>query len=231
MECPICNKELKFLNTPVFGVGKLHNGISLCNKCYNEIIFLDHKIKINTLSVEDVKKLIGNKIEIENNLNNKLKEINGSEIINNKIIKEFSNKINVNENIISFIEGIVVSKLTPCSILVTNEKILYGIDDVMNVGISEINIKNITSINTNKNLLTLDIFIETINTKFPISVNLKKGPEFLEKLNTQIDKIKGDNQINNEDSILLIENLFKLKEKGILTEEEFQKKKKQILGI
>jgi hypothetical protein len=29
----------------------------------------------------------------------------------------------------------------------------------------------------------------------------------------------------------LIENLFKLKEKGILTEEEFQKKKKQILGI
>jgi hypothetical protein len=55
----------------------------------------------------------------------------------------------------------------------------------MNIGISEILYHNIVSINSNKNILTYDIFIETINSKFPISVSLKKGSEFIEIINKE----------------------------------------------
>jgi hypothetical protein len=229
MNCPVCKKELKFLTTPVFGVGKISNGISLCSNCYNEVIKIDHKIKIKSLSEDEVIELIGKKIEGDTSLSNKLKKIIGTEIINKKIVKEFSTRIKIDERIIGFVEGIVISKITPCSILITNKSIYYGIDDVMNIGISEILYHNIVSINSNKNILTYDIFIETINSKFPISVSLKKGSEFIEIINKEVDKNKNTNK--NEDPYKSIENLFELKEKGIITEEEFEIKKKQILGI
>jgi hypothetical protein len=88
---------------------------------------------------------------------------------------------------------------------------------------------NIITINSNKNPLTYDIFIETINSKFPISISLKKGPEFIELINKEVDKIKTTTK--NEDPYKSIESLFELMGKGIITKEEFETKKKQILGL
>lgn len=229
MNCPVCKKELKFLNTPVFGVGKISSGISLCSDCYNDIIKINHKIKIKSLTKEEVLNLIGKKHKGNLDLSNKLRHVIGTEILNKKIVNEFSTKIRIDQNIIGYIEGVVISKITPCSILMTDKYLYYGIDDVLNIGITEILYQNIVSINTNKNILTYDIFIETLNLKYPISVSLKKGPEFLFLLNKEVEKSKKISK--NEDPYKSIESLFELKQKGMITEEEFETKKKQILGL
>ena len=36
-QCVICQKELKFINRPTFGMGKLSDGGEVCFTCYQEI--------------------------------------------------------------------------------------------------------------------------------------------------------------------------------------------------
>ena len=42
--CILCSKELKFMNTPTFGAGKLNDGGTVCTDCYKKINKVNPKV-------------------------------------------------------------------------------------------------------------------------------------------------------------------------------------------
>ena len=75
--CILCSKELKFMNTPTFGAGKLNDGGTVCTDCYKKINKVNPKVafKLKNYTVFQVQEILQDKIEEDNSKNAKLNEI------------------------------------------------------------------------------------------------------------------------------------------------------------
>lgn len=128
----------------------------------------------------------------------------------------------------------------------TNKRIV-ALDKGMVYGMQqkEIPLDKVSSVGFKKKLMFAEVEVITSSTKINISNIFKDQVEyFVKEINSAIDNLKnsGKNQVFNQPApksdkedlnevIQLLEKLAGLKEKGIITEEEFQAKKKQVLGI
>lgn len=236
MNCPICNVELRFGNTPVFGAGKLSEGYSICSDCYKRVIKIDHTIKLKKTTAEELRELFTNNVDKTASLFEKLKKIGieRDNVVQKKIIQKISDRIHDSESVLAYIEGIVWSKKLPCCLLLTDKRLYYSVDDVLNSSHFDIMLNKINSVSHNNGLLTCDLSIETSMTVYRVSTSLSRGPKFIDILRLQIEKENNmANGIpnNSNDYTEQIEKLFALKEKGIITESEFEKKKKELLGL
>lgn len=75
--CILCSTELKFMNTPTFGSGKLSDGGVVCSSCFKKINNVNPSIafKLKNHSLSDIKNLLEAK-QNDNDLKNaRLNEI------------------------------------------------------------------------------------------------------------------------------------------------------------
>ena len=121
-------------------------------------------------------------------------------------------------------------------ITLTNQRVIF-LDKGMLFGVKQVdvNLRNIVSVGGKTGLLLGEIIISTSGQNYTIK-NVMKGAviPFTNLINAtrnkKEDESKNSSPSNDSDIISQIERIAALKEKGILSEEEFQQQKQRILN-
>lgn len=244
--CVLCSKELKFMNTPTFGAGKLNDGGVVCTDCYKKINNVNPKIafKLKNYTLFQIQEVLQEKLNEENSKNSKLNEIkeqiknlnlsNTSQFLGRKEINELPQILAVNENINNIVQG---TYNNGSGILVSTNRRLIFIDKGLLYGlkVEDFPHDKISSIQYETGLLLAKIKIHTSgNIALIDNVEKSSARQFSEFVRDYISQPKQQEQVvvqtSSEPSILdQLEKLGKLKEMGILTDEEFNDQKKKLL--
>ena len=242
--CAVCSTELKFMNTPTFGSGKLNDGSILCTNCFKKVNKIDAKIafKLKNYSLNEINELFGNKVisdvqsnsrldEIRNQISN-LKISGAANFLGKREINELPNILAPNENIDNLAQGTYNNGQ---GILVSTNKRLIFIDKGMIYGlkVEDFPLEKISSIQYETGLLLGSVKIFTTSNIAKIdNVEKTSARSFAEFVRSKLSEPKQEPiaSTSSEPTILdQIEKLAKLKENGILTEEEFAEQKKKLL--
>lgn len=126
------------------------------------------------------------------------------------------------------------NKITGVIVLTTTR--LYFVNQVLGAGQSkQLSLKDITSMNDKSNLFGLMVLrITGITETFEIDMNRTLYEDFMSSLNRTINSVKlinADSQKGSTNQYDDLEKLAELRDKGIITQEEFSEKKRQILGL
>ncbi len=241
--CILCSTELKFINTPTFGSGKLNDGSIVCTSCFKKINNADPKMafKLKNHSLNDIKNLFDEKATKNEQALSRLEEIkiqirqlnltNSASFLGRKEINELPNILAQSEIIDNIVQGtynnghgILIS--TNRRLVFIDKGILYGLK------VEDFPLDKISSIQYETGLLLGGIKIYTSGNTAKID-NIEKlsARTFSEFVRDKLSK--SNNSVNNvasEVNILdQLEKLAKLKESGILSEDEFNEQKKKFL--
>lgn len=241
-KCVLCSAELKLMNTPVFGAGKLIDDGEVCLHCFQKITKVNSgaAIKLKKMSLPDVQKLLP-KTENENHLKEKLSEIkatikglnlnNVSAFLGKKEIDELPKILAENEKIDNIIQGVYSGGQ---GILVSTNRRLIFIDKGLIYGlkVEDFPLDKITSIQYETGLIFGKVKIHTsANISLIENVEKLSARQFAEFVRDKLSNHK-DTKIQDVpqiDIISQLEKLGKLKDSGILSENEFNEQKKKLL--
>lgn len=243
--CILCSTELKFMNTPTFGSGKLSDGGVVCSSCFKKINNINPSIafKLKNHSLEAIRNLLEAKQNDSDLKNARLNEIkkqiqdlklsNISTYLGRKEINELPQILAESETIDNIAQGtynngqgILVS--TNRRLVFVDKGLLYGLK------VEDFPLDKITSIQYETGLLLGEIKIHTSGNIAKID-NVEKATAraFAEFVRNKLSQPKETTTvINNQPNVLdQLEKLAKLKEQGILTQEEFDAQKKKLLDL
>lgn len=240
--CILCSTKLTFTNTPTFGAGKLLDGGRLCTKCFSSVNKVNpnfaFNLKKHTLS--EVQELLSEKIRVPSENNSRLDLIkeeikklnlsNTSTFFGRKEINELPNILAIDEKIDNVVQGTYNGGM---GILVSTNRRLVFIDKglVYGLKVEDFPLDKITSIQYETGILMGKIKIHTSGNIAEIE-NIEKAStrsfsEFVRNKLSQPTKSETNN--SQPDILTQIEKLGKLKESGIITEDEFIEQKKKLL--
>lgn len=242
--CILCSTELKFMNTPTFGSGKLSDGGVVCSSCFKKINNINPKVafKLKNHSLNDIKELLQEKIDNDEEKNSRLEEIKKQiQAINLSNVSNYLGRREINElpKILASTE--IVDNLAQGTynngqgILVSTNRRLLFVDKGMLYGlkVEDFPLDKISSIQYETGLLLGGIKIHTTGNIAKIeNVEKSSARSFAEFVRDKLSQPKEtiSTTIVNEPNILdQLEKLAKLKENGILTDEEFNEQKKKLL--
>ena len=244
--CILCSTELKFMNTPTFGSGKLSDGGVVCSSCFKKINNVNPSIafKLKNHSLADIKNLLEAKQNDSDLKNARLNEIkkqiqelklsNISNYLGRKEINELPQILAESETIDNIAQGtynngqgILVS--TNRRLVFVDKGLLYGLK------VEDFPLDKITTIQYETGLLLGEIKIHTSGNIAKID-NVEKATAraFAEFVRNKLSQPKETTSpiINNQPDVYdQLEKLAKLKEQGILTQEEFDTQKKKLLNL
>lgn len=244
--CIVCSTELKSLNTPLFG-NKTNDGGKICTKCSRklalkgaEIARLSNKIKRHSTS-EFLKEL--EKLQTEKDLKNqplnelkeKIKKLNPS-VVNKREVKELLTILMAGEEIEKIDSGMLKNGtgFTGNGLLVaTNSRLIFIDKPTIGFGIKmeDFPYDKISSVSVETGFLKGEL--KLICSGNTATINLVMGAKIFSEFIRQKTSEKPQTitqQIAEPDILGQIEKLAELKNKGILTEEEFTSKKSELLG-
>jgi hypothetical protein len=240
--CVICSIELKFTNTPAFGSGKLNDGGDLCSSCVMKINKINPNVAFNLKkeTTISIKELFLQKSNEENQKIDKLDEIlsqikalqidNASQFFGRKEIKELPSILAPSEKIDNLIQGVYSGGF---GILVSTNRRLIFIDKGLFYGlkVEDFPLDKITSIQYETGLMFGEIKIHTSANIAKIeNVDKSSARKFAEFIRDKLSQPKENISVSSQPDILeQIEKLAKLKENGILSEQEFVEQKKKLL--
>lgn len=241
--CTLCSTELKFMNTPTFGSGKLSDGGTVCSSCYKKINKIDPNVafKLKKYSLAEINAVFQEKENQDANKKSRLEEIksqiqtlkldNVSSFLGRKEINELPNILAQTETVDNIIQGtynkgqgILVS--TNRRLVFIDKGFLYGLK------VEDFPLDKITSIQYQTGLLLGSVMIHTSgNISLIENVDKKSSRNFSEFVRDKLSQPKESAApIDSQPNVLdQLEKLAKLKENGILTEEEFNDHKKKLL--
>lgn len=244
--CILCSTELKFMNTPTFGSGKLSDGGVVCSSCFKKINNINPSIafKLKNHSLADIKNLLDAKQNDSDLKNARLNEIkkqiqelklsNISNYLGRKEINELPQILAESETIDNIAQGtynngqgILVS--TNRRLVFVDKGLLYGLK------VEDFPLDKITTIQYETGLLLGEIKIHTSGNIAKID-NVEKATarafaEFVRNKLSQPKETTAPIIKNQPDVYDQLEKLAKLKEQGILTQEEFDTQKKKLLNL
>lgn len=244
--CILCSTELKFMNTPTFGSGKLSDGGVVCSSCFKKINNVNPSIafKLKNHSLADIKNLLEAKQNDSDLKNARLNEIkkqiqelklsNISNYLGRKEINELPQILAESETIDNIAQGtynngqgILVS--TNRRLVFVDKGLLYGLK------VEDFPLDKITTIQYETGLILGEIKIHTSGNIAKID-NVEKATAraFAEFVRNKLSQPKETTApiINNQPDVYdQLEKLAKLKEQGILTQEEFDTQKKKLLNL
>lgn len=240
--CVICSIELKFMNSPTFGMGKLSDGGAVCSSCFGKINKINPKVASNLKkeTTNSIMDLFQQKSNEDGKRNTKLDEIlshiktlqidNVSQFLGRKEIKELPNILASSEMIDNIVQGIYNGGF---GLLVSTNRRLIFIDKGLLYGlkVEDFPLDKITSIQYETGLMFGEIKIHTSANIAKIEqVDKKIARNFAEFIRDKLSQPKESVSIASQPDILgQIEKLAKLKESGILSEEEFVEQKRKLL--
>ena len=235
--CTICSTNLSFLNKPAFGSGKLNDGNIVCTTCFKKISKVDSKIalKLKKYSKEDITELLkstsGNVDKIKEEIKNL--PIEAPEIyLKRKEIVELPKILSTDEKLDNIIQGTYNGGI---GILVSTNRRLIFIDKgiIYGLKVEDFPLNKITSIQYETGMIFGKLKIHTSGNIATID-NVEKITvrKFAEFVRNKIENPSETPSVNpNEiDVYEKLEKLGKLKEKGILSEEEFKVQKEKLLN-
>lgn len=238
--CSLCSKELKFLNTPTFGSGKLSDGGEICTDCFKKVNKVNTNIvlKLKNYSIFDIQNLLSENANESEKLNMRLLEIkteiqnlnldNISTFFGKKEINELPKILSHNEHIDNIIQGTYNNGQ---GILVSTNKRLLFVDKGLIYGlkVEDFPLDKISSIQYETGLIFGKVKVHTTGNIATIDnvdkVSARKFAEFVR------DKLSQPKESNSQHFDILgqLERLAKLKENRIISEEEFAEQKKKLL--
>lgn len=234
------------MNTPTFGSGKLSDGGVVCSSCFKKINNVNPAItfKLKNHSLADIKNLLEAKQNDSDLKNARLNEIkkqiqelklsNISNYLGRKEINELPQILAESETIDNIAQGtynngqgILVS--TNRRLVFVDKGLLYGLK------VEDFPLDKITTIQYETGLLLGEIKIHTSGNIAKID-NVEKATAraFAEFVRNKLSQPKETTApiINNQPDVYdQLEKLAKLKEQGILTQEEFDTQKKKLLNL
>jgi hypothetical protein len=227
------------MNTPTFGAGKLNDGGVVCTHCYKKINNLNPSIafSLKKHSTEEIKSLfqenhVTENIERLEKIKAEIKKLNlsnGSLILGRKEIYELPEILAPNENLDYIIQGtynsgqgILVS--TNRRLIFIDKGILYGLK------VEDFPLDKISSIQYETGMLLGTVKICTsMNVASIENVEKNSARKFSEFVRNKLSQPKEIQNQSQPDALAQLEKLAKLKDSGILTEEEFLEQKKKLL--
>lgn len=241
--CAICDTKLKFTNTPTFKAGVLTTGETICQSCLMKTLDFDKKVK--QMSLEELKiKLADKEIteqenkqetqarvdRIQEQIKNS-KTPNATNFFGRKEVEELPKLIQENETITALIQG---SYNNGTGLLVLSDKRLIFIDKgFVNLKTEDFPLNKISSVQFESGMVFAKIKIHTSSNIAEIS-NIDKnfGRQFVDLTRSNIEGSEGGggNSSGQPDVLEQIKKLSELKDQGILTEEEFNNKKTDLLS-
>lgn len=241
--CVLCSTELKISNTPSFGSGKLSDGGTVCTACSKKINHADPRVafKLKKYSFSDITNLLHQKETQDQEKNLRLEEIkaqiqalqldNISGYFGRKEINELPGILAGTETIDNIIHGTYNNGI---GILVSTNRRLFFIDKGLLYGlkVEDFPLDKITSIQYETGLLLGKVKIHTSGNIATIdNVEKTSSRKFAEFVRDKLSQPKENNVVANAQPNVLdqLEKLGALKEKGILSEEEFNNEKKKLL--
>ncbi len=239
--CPSCNLEISSKNAnshlPFGGLGKLSDGNRICFKCYTAVSKRNSDIAVNSkkYTLDQINELLKSQEEKSNFIEEQLLNIgidSKSTIWGKSEIKELPKILSENEKIKGIITGIYNGG---SGILVATDFRLVFIDKGLLFGlkIEDFGFDKISSIQFESGFLTATIKIIASGNEAKISnVESNKGRTFCDLARQLLSQPKkSEPQIVNQEPDILgqLEKLGKLKDAGIITEEEFTEQKKKLL--
>lgn len=250
VNCSICSKELKFLNTPNFGSGKLNDGNQICSDCLKKINKKDPKVafKLKSYNLNQIMEILEKEIIVDKKVDiidprldeiteqiKKLKPSNNKFYINLKEVKELPNILSKNEEVLDLVQGFYNKGN---GLLVATNRRLVFIDKglIFGLKVEDFPLDKISSIQYETGIIFAKIKIHTTSNVAEIdNVEKSTAREFAEFVREYISKPKEPQNIiiqnSIEPSVLdQLEKLAKLKEIGVLSEEEFAEQKLKLLN-
>lgn len=242
--CALCSVELKFMNTPSFGGGKLNNGEVVRTSCFKKINKANPKVafKLKSHSLNDIKNLLQITVSIGDQKDSRFDEIKKQiQALKLSGISDYLGRREINElpNILAPTE--IVDNLAQGTynngqgILVSTNRRLIFVDKGMLYGlkVEDFPLDKITSIQYETGLLLGEIKIHTSGNIAKIdNVEKASARSFAEFIREKLSQPKETvaTKITTEPNVLdQLEKLAKLKENGILSDEEFSEQKKKLL--
>jgi hypothetical protein len=115
-------------------------------------------------------------------------------------------------------------------VAIFEDKVVQSRKAILNSSLEEIPMKNISSVEISSGLIpTVNIY--TSGNTLTFRTDVLQGPRFVEVLRDCLSKRSDSKPTGGISDVEQLEKLVLLLEKGILTQEEFDKKKKQILDL
>lgn len=243
--CAICSTELKFINTPVFGAGKLLTGEIMCSKCYMKLNNVNPRFAAGSknYTLEQIKEILqavgssASPDRIQTQLTKiGITQSSSPAIWGRREIAELPAIIQEDEEIFGLVQGVYNGGQ---GILVATNKRLLFIDKgiVYGLKVEDFGLDKITSIQYESGLIFADIKIMASGNVAKIqNVEKSSGRIFSEKVRAKLNEPKASTapvtvvqqQVDVADQL---GKLAELKNQGILTQEEFDAQKKKLLSL
>ena len=115
-------------------------------------------------------------------------------------------------------------------VAIFEDKVVQSRKAILNPSLEEIPMKNISSVEISSGLIP-PVNVYTSGNTLTFRTDVLQGPRFVEVLRDCLSKRSDGRPSGGISDVEQLEKLVSLLEKGILTQEEFDKKKKQILDL
>lgn len=229
------------MNTPTFGAGKLKDGGTVCTSCHRKIIFTNPNTKLKNSSLEDINNLLQAKLDSDNQYKIRLDEIkhqiqelklsDAPNFLVRKEINELPAILASAEKVDNLAQGIYNNQQ---GILVSTDRRLIFIDKgLSHLKVEDFPLDKISSIQYETGLVFGSITIHTSGNAAKImnigSASARSFAEFVRGKISQPKEATTTTIVSEPNVLDQLEKLAKLKESGILSEEEFLEQKKKLL--
>ncbi len=115
-------------------------------------------------------------------------------------------------------------------VAIFKDKVVQTRKSILNSSLEEIPMKNISSVEISMGLIpTVNVY--TSGNTLTFRTDVLQGPKFVEVLRECLANRSEGQSLSSSSDVDQIEKLAGLMERGLITREEFDKKKQQILGI
>lgn len=246
--CILCSTSLGLLNRPTFGQGKLNDGNEICFKCYEKIVKKNGSTSFKKLSTQDVLQLNNDIKESDSELNQRAEQISEqinllkldgvSKFFGKKEINELPKILLKDENVLDIVQGAYSGKM---GVLIATQFRLIFIDKgfLFGVKVEDFPYDKITSIQYETGIIQGKIIIMASGNKALIDNVVKSRVQnFSDNVRKRILELS--NAKNQPQQVVInqgldiadqLSKLADLKQKGILTEDEFEAQKKKLLAM
>lgn len=238
--CPNCKLEISAKNAnthiPFMGIGKLGDGNRICGKCFVTLSKLNNQVagSLKKHTIEQIIEIFNTQNTKDSEIETQLKAIGidtKSVFWGRKELKELPSILNQNEKIVALVigtynDGTGLLVATNNRLIFIDKGLLYGLK------IEDFGLDKITSIQFESGFLLSEIKIMASGNIAKISnVEQGNGKRFSDTVRNLLSQPKPQNVPETKiDFVDQLERLAKLKDNGIITEEEFNQQKEKILN-
>lgn len=238
-KCTFCNQDRSWLGS--LASVKLKDGVIICFDCTEELRRIDvgSANKIMQLTSQQVKTILDSSttyVGKSNNINRIHKQLKDLDIkITTKEINELPKILKDDEDIVYAVAGIYEKGL---GVLISTTKRVIFIDKgILSLRIEDFGLDKITSIQYSSGILMADIkIIASSNSSVIENVGKNGAKVFCDKTRNLLSQPKQfqtvNNIVNNQIDIAdQLEKFAKLRDNGIITQDEFDAQKKKLLQL